>query len=292
MVVKDRTLEMEIRRQEMGRNSKRFSFKKKNSLMDLLMKKVKHIESELEVITNSVTEVTKLQSNLYCSPFVTATDLKNMEKLSDQILTKSVQIRKDIEALSSNTNRSREMESHKTVRVNQTERLSHQLGEIINKFRSNQADYIDKTRSRFQRKVDIVSKDDDPNIDMNNVDFQFHSVFTADIIIQMETAKTDLQEIEEREKELHKLENEIHEVNKLFKEMNVLVSDQSNMLSDIENNVEDALNHVTETKKQLHQAKEYQTKTRKKKMICLVILGVVIAIVIIIVVIIVLSQDN
>jgi hypothetical protein len=47
----------------------------------------------------------------------------------------------------------------------------------MNKFRSNQADYIDKTRSRFQRKVDIVSKDDDPNIDMNNVDFQTHSVF-------------------------------------------------------------------------------------------------------------------
>jgi hypothetical protein len=43
MVVKDRTLEMEKRRKEMGRNSKRFSFKKKNSLMDILMKEVKHL---------------------------------------------------------------------------------------------------------------------------------------------------------------------------------------------------------------------------------------------------------
>lgn len=287
MVVKDRTLEMEKRREEMGRNSKRFSFKKKNSLMDILMKKVQHIENELEVITNSVTEVTKLQSNLYCSPFVTATDLKNMEKLSDQILTKSVQIRKDIEALSTNNNGSGETESHKKVCVNQIERLSHQLREIMNKFRSNQADYIDKTRSRFQRKVDIISKDDDPNIDMNNVDFQTHSVFTDDIIIQMQTAKTDLQEIEEREKELHKLESQIHEVNKLFKEMNVLVSEQGGMLNNIEKNVEDAVHHVTETKKQLRQAKEYKTKTRKKKIICGVILGVVIVTIVVVIIVLV-----
>lgn len=287
MVVKDRTLEMEKRREEMGRNSKRFSFKKKNSLMDILMKKVQHIENELEVITNSVTEVTKLQSNLYCSPFVTATDLKNMEKLSDQILTKSVQIRKDIEALSTNNNGSGETESHKKVCVNQIERLSHQLREIMNKFRSNQADYIDKTRSRFQRKVDIISKDDDPNIDMNNVDFQTHSVFTDDIIIQMQTAKTDLQEIEEREKELHKLESQIHEVNKLFKEMNVLVGEQGGMLNNIEKNVEDAVHHVTETKKQLRQAKEYKTKTRKKKIICGVILGVVIVTIVVVIIVLV-----
>lgn len=287
MVVKDRTLEMEKRREEMGRNSKRFSFKKKNSLMDILMKKVQHIENELEVITNSVTEVTKLQSNLYCSPFVTATDLKNMEKLSDQILTKSVQIRKDIEALSTNNNGSGETESHKKVCVNQIERLSHQLREIMNKFRSNQADYIDKTRSRFQRKVDIISKDDDPNIDMTNVDFQTHSVFTDDIIIQMQTAKTDLQEIEEREKELHKLESQIHEVNKLFKEMNVLVGEQGGMLNNIEKNVEDAVHHVTETKKQLRQAKEYKTKTRKKKIICGVILGVVIVTIVVVIIVLV-----
>ena len=287
MVVKDRTLEMEKRRKEMGRNSKRFSFKKKNSLMDILMKEVKHIEVELEVITNSVTEVTKLQSNLYCSPFVTATDLKNMEKLSDQILTKSVQIRKDIEALSSNNNGSGKTESHRKVYVNQIERLSHQLREIMNKFRSNQADYIDKTRSRFQRKVDIVSKDDDPNIDMNNVDFQTHSVFTDDIIIQMQTAKIDLLEIEEREKELHKLESQIHEVNKLFKEMNVLVGEQGDMLNNIEKNVEDAVNHVTETKKQLRQAKEYKTKTRKKKIICGVILGVVIVTILVVIIVLV-----
>jgi t-SNARE complex subunit (syntaxin) len=255
--------------------------------MDILMKEVKHIEVELEVITNSVTEVTKLQSNLYCSPFVTATDLKNMEKLSDQILTKSVQIRKDIEALSSNNNGSGEMESHRKVCVNQIERLSHQLREIMNKFRSNQADYIDKTRSRFQRKVDIVSKDDDPNIDMNNVDFQTHSVFTDDIIIQMQTAKIDLLEIEEREKELHKLESQIHEVNKLFKEMNVLVGEQGDMLNNIEKNVEDAVNHVTETKKQLRQAKEYKTKTRKKKIICGVILGVVIVTILVVIIVLV-----
>lgn len=245
MVVKDRTLEMQKRREEMGRNSKRFSFKKKNEPMDILMKKVQCIERDLKEISDEVVKVTQLQNNLYCSPFVTATDLKNMEKLSDQILTKSVQIRKDIEALSTKNNG--ETEANQKVCLNQMERLSHQLREIMNTFRSNQADYIDKTRARFQRKVEIVSKEDDPKIDMNNVDFQTHSVFTDDIIIQMQAAKSDLQEIEEREKELHKLENQIHEVNKLFKEMNVLVAEQGEMLNNIEKNVSDAVVHVTET---------------------------------------------
>lgn len=283
MVVKDRTLEMQKRREEMGRNSKRFSFKKKNEPMDILMKKVQCIECDLKEISDEVVKVTQLQNNLYCSPFVTATDLKNMEKLSDQILTKSVQIRKDIEALSTKNNG--ETEANQKVCLNQMERLSHQLREIMNTFRSNQADYIDKTRARFQRKVEIVSKEDDPKIDMNNVDFQTHSVFTDDIIIQMQAAKSDLQEIEEREKELHKLENQIHEVNKLFKEMNVLVAEQGEMLNNIETNVSDAVVHVTETKKQLRQAKEYRSKARKKRIICGVIVCIVIAAIVVVVII-------
>lgn len=283
MVVKDRTLEMQKRREEMGRNSKRFSFKKKNEPMDILMKKVQCIERDLKEISDEVVKVTQLQNNLYCSPFVTATDLKNMEKLSDQILTKSVQIRKDIEALSTKNNG--ETEANQKVCLNQMERLSHQLREIMNTFRSNQADYIDKTRARFQRKVEIVSKEDDPKIDMNNVDFQTHSVFTDDIIIQMQAAKSDLQEIEEREKELHKLENQIHEVNKLFKEMNVLVAEQGEMLNNIEKNVSDTVVHVTETKKQLRQAKEYRSKARKKRIICGVIVCIVIAAIVVVVII-------
>ncbi|XP_052100614.1 syntaxin-3-like [Mytilus californianus] len=285
MVVKDRTLEMQKKREELGRNSKRFSFKKKNTPMDILMKKVKCIENDLIEIQSHVTEVTKLQNNLYCSPFVTQTELKNMEKLSDHILTKSVKIRKEIEALSNNNNEISEPDAYQKVCVNQIERLSHQLREIMNTFRSNQADYIDKTRTRFQRKVEIVSKEDNPDIDMNQVDFQTHSVFTDNIIIQMQTAKSDLQELEDREKELHQLENQIHEVNQLFKEMNVLVGEQGDMLNNIEKNVEDAVVHVTKTNKVLRQAKEYKSKARKKKFICAAILGAVIVITVVVLII-------
>lgn len=285
MVVKDRTLEMHKKREELGRNSKRFSFKKKNTPMDILMKKVKRIENDLIEIQSHVTEVTKLQNNLYCSPFVTQTELKKMEKLSDHILTESVKIRKEIEALSNNNNEISEADAYQKVCVNQIERLSHKLREIMNTFRANQADYIDKTRTRFQRKVEIVSKEDNPDIDMNQVDFQTHSVFTDNIIIQMQTAKSDLQELEDREKELHQLENQIHEVNQLFKEMNVLVGEQGDMLNNIEKNVEEAVVHVTKTNKVLRQAKEYKSKARKKKFICAAILGAVVVITVVILII-------
>ena len=120
---------------------------------------------------------------------------------------------------------------------------------------------------------------------MNKVDYQNHALFTGDIIVQMQTAKSDLQELEEREKELHQLEDQIHEVNKLFKEMNVLVAEQGDKLNNIEKNVEDAVNHVTETKKKLRQAKVYKSKTRKKKIICGVIVGVVIAAIVVVIII-------
>jgi t-SNARE complex subunit (syntaxin) len=69
--------------------------------------------------------------------------------------------------------------------------------------------------------------------------------------------------------------------------MNVLVGEQGDMLNNIEKNVEDAVNHVTETKKQLRQAKEYKTKTRKKKIICGVILGVVIVTILVVIIVLV-----
>lgn len=283
MVVKDRLSEMQRLREALGRNSKRFSFRKKETPVDRLMKKVQCLENELKDISEMVAKVTKLQNNLYCSPFVTNTDLKNMEQLSDEILTKSVQTRKEIEALSSNNNEVLESDAYKKVGVNQVDRLSQQLKEIMNTFRANQADYIDKTRSRFKREIEIVTNDQD--MDLNNIDYQTHSVFTGDIIVQMQTAKSDLQELENREKELHHLESQIHEVNKLFKEMNVLVAEQGEKLNHIETNVEDAVNHVTETNKKLKQARIYRGKARKKKFICAAIIGVIVIVGIVVIVI-------
>ena len=247
------------------------------------MKKVKCLENEIKEINEKVAEVTKLQCNLFCSPFVTQTDLKNMEKLSDEILTKSVKTRKEIEALSSNNNEILENDAYQKVCVNQVERLSQQLREMMDTFRANQADYIDKTRARFVKEVEIVTKEG--GIDMNAVDPQTHSVFTGDIIIQMQEAKSGLQELENREKELHHLESQIYEVNKLFKEMNVLVAEQGEKLDHVESNVEEAVKHVTETNKVLKQAKVYRGKARKKKFICAAILGVIVVIGVVIIII-------
>lgn len=221
---------------------------------------------------------------MYCSPFVTSKDLQKMEHMSDQILTDSIKIRKDVELLAAETTTESQKASlitsgtHQRVHLTQIDRLSQELKKTMNDFAANQADYLDKTKARFKRQMQIATNGNEPdNLDMN---FQNQAMFTGGFLMEMQKAKGDLQLLEEREKALHDIEGQIHEVNKLFKEMHVLVADQGETIDTIESHMERTVADVESGKKDLGEAEKNQKRARKKKFICIVILVVAILIVI------------
>ncbi|XP_021366896.1 syntaxin-1A-like [Mizuhopecten yessoensis] len=288
-MVKDRLQEMKKKHEEFeSEDLKKKRKKKEKETMETTIAgfqdKVHGIEERLKSLKKEADDVKKLQSNLYCSPFVTSKDLQKMEHMSDQILTDSIRIRKDIELLAAETTTESQKASlitsgtHQRVHVTQIDRLSQELKTTTHDFAGNQADYLDKTKARFKRQMQIVTNGNEPdNIDMN---FQNQAMFTGGFLMEMQKAKGDLQVLQEREEVLHDIEGQIHEVNKLFKEMHVLVADQGETIDTIENHVERTVADIESGKKDLGEAEKNQKKFRKKKCICIIILVIVIAIII------------
>ena len=104
--------------------------------------------------------------------------------------------------------------------------------------------------------VDLVS-------DAANHTNQSHSN-QQQIVTPME-AQANLQQVEERERQLQKLESDIITVNDIFTQLNSLVTEQGEVIDSIENNVESAVVQVAKADRELQQAVKHKRSARKKK---------------------------
>ncbi|XP_048758923.1 syntaxin-1A-like [Ostrea edulis] len=295
MTIRDRLPEFEAKRDQYERESMRGKKDKKSKKEeeDLslpgFLDKVKGMEGKLALLKADVSELKKLQNTLYCAPKVSEADIQKMENLADQILSSSITIRKEIELLSSAGSDPKSQKkglilsnAEQRVQNLQVDRLSHELRTTMNDFRSSQASYLERTRARLNKQRQIIG---DPQYDVNtnsvnlDLNFQNANAFVDPYFLESQKAISELQDIQERERELSDLESQIHEVNMLFKEMHGLVQDQGKTIDSIEKHVEDAANDVQSGNKQLDEAKKHQCAARKKKIICFSILIIVIIIV-------------
>lgn len=100
--------------------------------------------------------------------------------------------------------------------------------------------------------------------------------------VQMEVSETDVEIMMEREEALRKLERDIVDVNQIFKDLGMMVHEQGDVIDSIEANVEVASASVEQGTDQLRQARDHQSKARKKKCIIITIVVIILALVIII----------
>ncbi|CAH0715955.1 unnamed protein product, partial [Brenthis ino] len=99
------------------------------------------------------------------------------------------------------------------------------------------------------------------------------------------TAQTerDLQQLEERERDVRKLENDIMDVNQIFKELGTIIHEQGAVVESIEASVETAAHEVEAGIHELSHAANYKNKLRKKKVYLALILLIIVSIILIIV---------
>jgi len=94
-----------------------------------------------------------------------------------------------------------------------------------------------------------------------------------------ENSEYELEMVREREQAIRKLEADIVDVNQIFKDLGAMVHEQGDMIDSIEANVDTAAVSVEQGNEQLRQASKYQSKSRKKKCILLIICLVILAII-------------
>ncbi|XP_069811217.1 syntaxin-11 isoform X2 [Dendropsophus ebraccatus] len=121
---------------------------------------------------------------------------------------------------------------------------------------------------RIQRQLEIMGKDVSGNQIEDMIEQGKWDVFSENLLSDVKVARSALNEIETRHKELVKLESRIKEVHDLFLQMALLVEEQAETLNVVELNMEKVKDYVGAAKTQIKQAVEYKKKNPCRTMFC------------------------
>ncbi|XP_048758808.1 syntaxin-7-like isoform X1 [Ostrea edulis] len=248
------------------------------------------ISSNIQKITQNVSQI---QSNV--SKIGTPQDSTEIRERVHQITHNTNQVAKD-------TNKEMKELAHLTVPVSeqskwrmQRDRLTDEFSTALKNFQTIQRTAAEKERASVNRaraQSGSFAKSPFEDEDHGRDDLAMAPGFSQTRqILQMEE-DVDLDMIREREAAIKQLENDITDVNQIFKDLGMLVHEQGEMLDSIEANVESAAIQVEDGSKQLSQAQNYQSKARRKKFICVVMLVVVLAVIAIIIAVVVSNKSS
>lgn len=159
----------------------------------------------------------------------------------------------------------------------QTERLTREFTQALNDFQAAQRQAASKEKEALKR----ARADSDAHFfdgsgqggTLLDLDDNKSASKQSQMQIQMEQEQ-EIQDLQEREKQIRQLETDIMDVNQIFKDLATMVHEQGEIIDSIEANVESAQVHVSQGSTQISQARQYQNKSRRKKL-CLIVTGVI-----------------
>ncbi|XP_038155507.1 syntaxin-11a [Cyprinodon tularosa] len=146
--------------------------------------------------------------------------------------------------------------------------LTSAFHEAISEY--NEAEMIQREncKTRIQRQAEIMGKE----VSREQIDEMIETgkwnVFSDNLLLEGRTARSALNEIESRHKELLELESRIRDIHELFFQLALLVEEQGCMLDNIEANVGATQDYVAKAADQIKQAVRYKKDNPCKKLFC------------------------
>ncbi|CAJ1074471.1 syntaxin-11a [Xyrichtys novacula] len=134
----------------------------------------------------------------------------------------------------------------------------------------NEAEMVQREncKTRIQRQAEIMGKE----VSREQIDEMIETgkwnVFSDNLLLEGRTARSALNEIESRHKELLELEGRIRDIHELFSQMALLVEEQGCMLDNIEANVYATQEYVEKATEKIRVAKKYKKSNPCKKLFC------------------------
>lgn len=134
----------------------------------------------------------------------------------------------------------------------------------------NEAEMVQREncKTRIQRQAEIMGKE----VSREQIDEMIETgkwnVFSDNLLLEGRTARSALNEIENRHKELLELEGRIRDIHELFSQMARLVEEQGCMLDNIEANVCATQDYVVKATVQIKKAVKYKKNNPCKKLFC------------------------
>lgn len=146
--------------------------------------------------------------------------------------------------------------------------LMHAFQEAMFAYNETEMKQRDNCKVRIQRQLEIMGKDVSGNQIEDMIEQGRWDVFSENLLSDIKGARTALNEIETRHKELMKLECRIKEVHELFLQVAIMVEEQADTFDVIELNVQNVEDYVGESKDQVRRALEYRRKHPCRTLLC------------------------
>ncbi|XP_015251452.1 PREDICTED: syntaxin-11-like [Cyprinodon variegatus] len=146
--------------------------------------------------------------------------------------------------------------------------LTSAFHEAISEY--NEAEMIQREncKTRIQRQAEIMGKE----VSREQIDEMIETgkwnIFSDNLLLEGRTARSALNEIESRHKELLELESRIRDIHELFFQLALLVEEQGCMLDNIEANVGATQDYVAKAAGGIKRAVRYKKDNPCKKLFC------------------------
>lgn len=241
-------------------------------MMDGIYKDAQAMRKEIQLLRMDVKRLGKQNTRFLTSVRRISSIKRDSNALGRDIKARGESIYKKLEKMGK---LSKELEEVHGVTSALARMVRSQYVSLTSAFHSAMSEYNEaemaqreNCKTRIQRQAEIMGKE----VTREQIDEMTETgkwnVFSDNLLLEGRTARSALNEIENRHKELLELEGRIRDIHDLFFQMAMLVEQQGCMLDNIEANVGATEDYVAKASAQIKQAVKYKKSNPCKKLFC------------------------
>ncbi|CAL1616272.1 unnamed protein product [Knipowitschia caucasica] len=258
----------------------------RDGFMESFFRRVEEVRGLIDKISCQVEEVRIIHSTILSAPNPDDRTKDHLAALTNDIKGNANIVRTKLKIMEQSmpkddgANR-----SSVDFRIQKTQHtvLSRKFVEVMTQYNETQVSFRERSKGRIQRQLEITGRVTTNEELEEMLESGNPTIFTSDIIMDLQLTHEALNEIESRHQDIMRLETSIRELHTMFMDMAMLVETQGEMVNIIERNVANAAEYICSAKEETKKAVRYQKRSRRKMIILAFVLLILIAIVALIV---------
>ncbi|XP_027706534.1 syntaxin-11 isoform X1 [Vombatus ursinus] len=241
-------------------------------ILESLYRDIRDIQTENHLLTVDVKRLGKQNVRFLTSMRRLSSIKRDTNSIAKDIKTRGEAIHKKLQSMKtlSDVAEQKHGANSAMARISKAQynALTRAFQEAMHDYNEAEMNQRENCKIRIQRQLEIMGKEVSGAQIEEMCEQGKWDVFSENLLADVKGARSALNEIESRHKELVKLESRIREVHELFFQMALLVEEQGDTLDVIELNVEKIQNYVGEAKAHVKKAVEYKKRNPCRTLCC------------------------
>ena len=245
------------------------------------MNEIQDINNTLDQYSNLITLVNNKQQNFVQELDLNEEDTEYNSKQIDSLIAETQSLQQNLKSRIKNV-QTQAVQSKDQTKLDQAETCRKRFLDMIQEYRSLEADNREEAKAQAERQYKII-KPDATDAELRAVadDSSNSQQYFQQALLQSNRrgeARTVLNEVQVRHRELLKLEKTMAELTQLFHDMEELVIEQDQAIQQIDEQVGTAQHDIEQGVGHTNKAVVSAKKARKKKLWCFFICVIIIVI--------------